>query len=309
MRLEAHIRSWVRFLKRHLRHRRRLRDLDRRIEAREDAVRALEGLIEGGRRRLEDAASGEAFRRLLERDVISVHGIGPTLADRIASHPLMEDPAAFRASVQRVSGVGPERKARLLEWERRTRERRRELRDRLIRKGGVDAELEAELARLREELKGERAALREARSRRRSAAEGGAAAERARVVLDTNVFVAAGFHPRSASASLVRWVREGRLGMPWTDATREEVERILRRIPPLSWSAVRGLFREEDRLGEHLPEDGLGWIPDPDDRKFAAVARSAGAVLVSNDSDVLEDRSRAGFPILTSGEYREDRGG
>ena len=129
------------------------------------------------------------------------------------------------------------------------------------------------------------------------------------VVLDTNVFVGAGFNPGSASAGLVDEVREGRLSMPWTDATRGEVERILRTIPPLSWAAVRGLFREEARMAEPPDEEGLGWIPDPADRKFAALARAAGAVLVSSDRDLLGRREEAGFPVLTPGEYRVRRSG
>ncbi len=34
--------------------------------------------------------------------------------------------------------------------------------------------------------------------------------ERACLVLDTNVFVAAGFHPHSASAAILQGIREGR---------------------------------------------------------------------------------------------------
>lgn len=128
-----------------------------------------------------------------------------------------------------------------------------------------------------------------------------------RVVLDTNVLVGAAFNPGSASAEVVGAVRAGRLRMPWTDATREEAERILRAIPPLSWSEMRDLFRDEDRVEEAPDETGLGWIPDPADRKFAALARTAGAALVSSDADLLGDRSLAAFPIVTPGEFR-DRG-
>lgn len=124
------------------------------------------------------------------------------------------------------------------------------------------------------------------------------------VVLDTNVFVGAGFNPDSASAEIVRAVRNGRLRMPWTEGTRGEIERILRRIPPLSWAEMEGLFHDEARVAGELDEDGLGWIPDPADRKFAALARRAEAVLVSSDRHLLDDRSQAGFPILTPGEYR-----
>ncbi len=42
------------------------------------------------------------------------------------------------------------------------------------------------------------------------------------VVLDTNVFVAAGFNPGSHSARIVEAVRNGRLRMVWDNATQAE---------------------------------------------------------------------------------------
>jgi predicted nucleic acid-binding protein len=126
-----------------------------------------------------------------------------------------------------------------------------------------------------------------------------------RVVIDTNVFVGAAFNPSSHSAALVRAVREQRLSMPWSDDTRAEVERVLRKIPPLSWSDFQGLFR----AGEHHPgspdERGLAWVADPDDRKFAALARAVGAVLVSNDEHLLARRAEATITVLTPHEYGE----
>lgn len=323
MTVRSHLRALLRGLKAALRHWRLLRELDAAIEEREDAIRDLDALIAGARRRLERAAGAVAFRKLVAGEVASVHGIGPTLAARIAEHPLTGDPGGFRASVERVKGVGEMKKERLLEWERGVRERHGALRDRILEEGGVDPELEATLARLRADRERERAALADLVERRRRAeargpdGEGGSARRPgpeepeapppARVVLDTNVFVGAGFNPDSASAELVGAVREGALRMPWTRATRAEVERILTKIPPLSWHDVRELFREEDRIDGALSRDDLGWIPDPDDRIFAAVARSAGAVLVSSDAHLLAGRSRATFAILTPGEYREWR--
>src|SRR2546425_7311092 len=66
-------------------------------------------------------------------------------------------------------------------------------------------------------------------------------------ILDTNVFVAAGFKPSSRSARIVDAVRAGRLRMVWNDATRREIERVLSRIPPLRGEDVSELFRDEDR--------------------------------------------------------------
>ena len=127
------------------------------------------------------------------------------------------------------------------------------------------------------------------------------------VVVDTNVFVGAGFERESAAAEVVRAVGDGRLRMPWTDATRREVRTVLEKIPPLEWSRVEGLFREDDRVADAPDEGGLGWVSDPPDRKFAALARETGAVLVSNDDDLLARREEAGFPVMTSGEYRDRR--
>jgi predicted nucleic acid-binding protein len=76
------------------------------------------------------------------------------------------------------------------------------------------------------------------------------------VILDTNVFVAAGFNPTSNSARLVDGVRTGNLRMVWNEATREEIERILRMIPRLSWDKIAPLFREKDRFqGQTHPEE------------------------------------------------------
>ncbi len=127
------------------------------------------------------------------------------------------------------------------------------------------------------------------------------------VVVDTNVFVGAGFSRRSASAAVVRAVREGRLRMPWTDGTRGEIETVLRKIPPLDWGHFEDLFLPDARVSDAPEEGGLEWIPDLSDRKFAALARSEGAVLVSNDDHFLARRDEAGFPVETPGEFRRRR--
>ena len=50
------------------------------------------------------------------------------------------------------------------------------------------------------------------------------------IVIDTNVFVAAGFNPRSASAGVLAAVRQGRFQLIWNKPTQRETEMILRRI-------------------------------------------------------------------------------
>lgn len=126
--------------------------------------------------------------------------------------------------------------------------------------------------------------------------------------MDTNVFVGAGFRPGSAAGAVVRAVREGRVRMPWSDATRREIEAVVRRIPPLSDLELGGMFREEDRVGGALDDSGLEWVGDPADRKFAALAVHACAALVSNDDHLLARRGEAPIPVFRSGEFAEMMG-
>jgi predicted nucleic acid-binding protein len=122
-------------------------------------------------------------------------------------------------------------------------------------------------------------------------------------VLDTNVLVAAGFNPRSASAKIVNAVKQGDLRMVWNDATRREIERIVHQIPPLRAQAVEQLFRPTDHFTGPAHPDRFAGIPDPDDRKFAALADATGAVLISNDEHLLGYRDRLNLTVLTPSEF------
>jgi predicted nucleic acid-binding protein len=130
------------------------------------------------------------------------------------------------------------------------------------------------------------------------------------VVLDTNVLVAAGFNPRSASGKIVDAVKQGELRMVWNDATRREIERIMHQIPPLRSPAVAELFRPADRVTRPTHPERFAEIPDPDDRKFAALADAAGAVLISNDEHLLGQRDRMNLTVLTpSAFWKRERQG
>jgi predicted nucleic acid-binding protein len=107
------------------------------------------------------------------------------------------------------------------------------------------------------------------------------------VVLDTNVLIAAAFRPDSHSGRLVQAVREGRYRLVWNEPTRRESERLMRRIPPISWSDVAGIFRDENHFTGPVDAAAFGNVPDPDDRKFAALAAAAQATLVSLDTHLL----------------------
>lgn len=123
------------------------------------------------------------------------------------------------------------------------------------------------------------------------------------VILDTNVFVAAGFKPQSASARILEQVRSGWLRMIWNEQTRRETQYILEKIPPLSWDCVAELFRSEDQHHDEIDPGRFDYIPDPDDWKYAALATATRAVLLTNDDDLLSNRDRARLEILTPREY------
>lgn len=129
-----------------------------------------------------------------------------------------------------------------------------------------------------------------------------------RVVLDTNVWVAAGFRPRSASGHIVDEVRGGRVALTWDVATRAETRRIVSRIPPLSWEAIAPLFREEHRFAGPVDAARFAHVPDPEDRKFAALAAAAGAILITMDRDLLDGRAGAAAAIVTPREFLDRAG-
>jgi len=126
---------------------------------------------------------------------------------------------------------------------------------------------------------------------------------RREVVLDTNVFVAAGFNPGSDSARLIEAVRDGRLRMIWDDATHAETEHIMRQIPRLSWARIADLFRSENRFGGLTHPEEFGFVPDPADRKFAALADAVQAPLVTSDAGLLNAAGQMAVPVLKPSEF------
>ena len=132
--------------------------------------------------------------------------------------------------------------------------------------------------------------------------------ERPSVVLDTNIFVAAGFRPDSDSARVLQLVRNGAVRLRWNETTCRETEHIVRKIPPLSWDHVRDVFRAEDRYHGTTDPSSFAHVPDPDDRKFAALAAAVGAVLISMDEHLLAGRADSPVQILTPGEFVKARG-
>ena len=123
------------------------------------------------------------------------------------------------------------------------------------------------------------------------------------VVVDTNVFVAAGFNSKSAAARILAAVREGRFQLVWNKPTRRETETILRRIPGLDWARVADLFRPEGEFIGPVDPDAFVMIADRDDRKFAALATEAKLPLVTNDNHILAQQRAIGIEILFAARF------
>ena len=113
-----------------------------------------------------------------------------------------------------------------------------------------------------------------------------------RIILDTNVFVGAGFNRRSASAQLIETARAGDLDLIWDVATRDETRRVMTKIPRISWDSVADVFLPEHEWRTGTDLVAVGFVEDPEDRKFAALSQATGATLISSDSDLLDHADR-----------------
>ena len=134
------------------------------------------------------------------------------------------------------------------------------------------------------------------------------------VVIDTNVFVAAGFNSRSAAARILVAVRAGHFLLVWNKPTQRETETILHRIPGLDWARVADLFRPEGEFTGPVDPDAFVMIADRDDRKFVALSAAATTPLVTNDNHVLAQQRNVGIEILSPRAFvmrrrLDDRGG
>ena len=129
---------------------------------------------------------------------------------------------------------------------------------------------------------------------------------RTRIVLDTNVLVAAGFSRASASARILRAVREARLRIVWDERTLGETRHIVNRIPPLDWTEIRDLYDPGNRFAGPTDPDAFRVVEDPADRHFAALAHAADATLITNDDHLLCVRDRLDVRIHTPAEFARD---
>lgn len=126
------------------------------------------------------------------------------------------------------------------------------------------------------------------------------------VILDTNIFVAAGFKSASRSAQIIEQVRSGYFQMVWSEETFQETEFVVQKIPPLSWEKFANLFQPENCYYGTLSPQNFQQIPDRADIKFAALAEATGAILITMDRDFLSVRDTLAIAVMTPYEFTAD---
>jgi putative PIN family toxin of toxin-antitoxin system len=128
-----------------------------------------------------------------------------------------------------------------------------------------------------------------------------------RVIVDTNVFIAAAFNRRSSSAKIIQAIRDGALQLIWDEKTKAEARKLLDQIPRTKWEDFAGLFQETNKHVTKVPPEAFAHtIKDPDDRKFAALAQDSGAMIVTNDDDLLGTKDETALSVVTPREFVAD---
>ena len=119
-----------------------------------------------------------------------------------------------------------------------------------------------------------------------------------RVVLDTNVLVAATYNPASASRRVVEACLGGGLTAVLSPALRREYEFILARAVR-DQTYLERIRRLLDSAEVVDPAQTPRVVPDdPEDDKLVAAALAAGAVLVTNDAHLLAVAGHEGLEVV-----------
>jgi putative PIN family toxin of toxin-antitoxin system len=124
-------------------------------------------------------------------------------------------------------------------------------------------------------------------------------------VFDTNVIVSAGLKPRSTPAELVDRLLKGQVQLVTCPAVIAEYVEVATRskfarygFPP-EW--LKRMIDESLQLPDPAP-----WpyeLPDPKDAIFLALAKAAGAWLVSGNLKHFPASARHGVVVISPGEY------
>ena len=120
-----------------------------------------------------------------------------------------------------------------------------------------------------------------------------------KVVIDTNLFVAAYFNKNSASAKILEMAARNELQFLWTEKIKREAKCILANIKAKKFlKNLPGIFKKKNQV---VPRIKIKEIKeDPEDDKFLECAVGGKAeIIVSSDRHLLKVREFQGIPILT----------
>jgi len=125
-----------------------------------------------------------------------------------------------------------------------------------------------------------------------------------RLVLDTNIFVAAAYNPDSASRKIVEDCRRGRLRILVSPALLREYERMLPRAirDARQLELARDVIRRAERVEPAVTPIAIPSDPD-DDKLFAAAWAGRADALITNDEAVLRIDGAEGIRVVRPGEF------
>lgn len=110
-----------------------------------------------------------------------------------------------------------------------------------------------------------------------------------KVVVDTNLFIAAYFNRQSASAKIIELAKEGEIKLVWSDLLKKEMDLILGNVK----ASLKFLNRIQDILEKGIkvsPKEKLKIVKDdPEDNKLLECAQETEVdYILTNDHHLLE---------------------
>jgi len=135
-------------------------------------------------------------------------------------------------------------------------------------------------------------------------------AARLRVVLDTNIYIAAFAYPRGRNAVIWTAALEGQYRLLVSPAIIRELARVLRSDFAWDDDRVQRTIRLVSQIGNVIaPRRALKVASDPDDDRIIECAVDGNAdLIVSNDHHLLDLKEYAGIPIVAGVDFRRTLG-
>lgn len=126
-----------------------------------------------------------------------------------------------------------------------------------------------------------------------------------KVVVDTNLFVAANYNPNSASAQIVNMIARRDLIFIWSEPIAKEIRKMLDNAQvkdKFKKKVESKMLRPEHCVEPHVRVKEVK--EDPDDNKFLEAALEGGAdYIITSDQHLLRLGSFQDIPIFTPSNF------